>query len=76
LHPDVGEEVALTGIQADATRVDHGELASTPLGGPVQPISRGARLIMNDGAMLADEPVEQRRLTDVWSANEGDDRHG
>ena len=38
----------------------------------VDRVAGGARQVVDDGAVVADEPVEQRRLADVGTAHDGD----
>ena len=75
LQTNVGQQIAFAGIEADAAGVDDGELAVAPLDGAVQPIAGGAWFFVDDGAVLADETVEQGRLANVGSTHQRHDGH-
>ena len=59
-------------VQIEACGVHHGELTASPVGDAVEPITGQPRLGVHDRLLPADQAVEERRLTDVGSA---DDRH-
>ncbi len=56
--------------------VDDGEFNAGPLGGPVDAVPSRSWLVLHDRLTLADEAVEQGRLADVRSANDGYNRSG
>ena len=76
LQADVGQQIAFARVEPDAAGIDDGELAFAPLGGAVQAVARRAGLFVHDGAVLADQTIEEGRLADVGSADQCDDWHG
>jgi hypothetical protein len=58
LQPDIGQQIAGAGLQSDTAGVDDRELAIAPLGRAVQTIARGARLIVDHRAVLANQAIE------------------
>ena len=58
----------------DAAGVDNFEGTSVPVGRAVDAIASDARLVGDDRSALADEPIEQCRLADVRTADDGDER--
>ena len=55
-----------------ARRVDQHEAAPVALERHVHGVARRARLVEGDHALLADQPVDQRRLADVRPADHAD----
>ena len=61
----------------DSPRVDEEEVPPAPLGFRVVPVPREPRELVHDGAALAEETVEEGRLSDVRTADDRDDgEHG
>ena len=58
-----------------ARGVDEADRAVVGLDHRVDGVAGGAGQVVHDGALLADEPVEQRRLADVGAADDGDREH-
>ena len=56
----------------EARRVDDREAEIAELGVALAAVARDAGLVVDQRQLLADEPVEQRRLADVWPADHGD----
>ena len=55
-------------------RVDQAELKITYLGVAFPAVSGDAGCVINDCVTLPGQPVEQRRLADIWAANNGDSK--
>ena len=53
--------------------IDQPELTAVPFRAREMAVAGGARLVAHDGAVLTDDPVEERRLADVRAADECDD---
>src|SRR5262249_22819046 len=53
--------------------VDDGELAAVPFGDELLAVARHTRLLFDDRATAADDPVHQRRLAHVRAADDGND---
>ena len=68
----LAHRVVAVGIEAAGVD-EHVRPAERPHVGVV-PVARDARLVVDDGQRLADEPVEKGALADVRSADDGDDR--
>ena len=64
----------VAGAALEPAGVDHDEAPAVPFGLAVQPVARGAGAVLDDGRPFADDPVEQRALADVGTADDGDDR--
>ena len=60
-------------VLRQAAGIDEPELAALPLGHREMAIARGAGLIADDGLVLADHAVEERRLPHVGTADDGYD---
>jgi hypothetical protein len=60
------------GGDLQAGGVDQDEVVAVPIRVAVKAIARGARKIFDDRAALADQAVEQGRLADVRTADNGD----
>ncbi len=56
----------------DAGRVDEHDLAAAPLEPRIDRVPRRARHLRDDDALLAEEGVEQARLADIRSPDQGD----
>ena len=56
---------------ADAGRVDEAEMRAAHLHQDVDRIARGARRLVDDRALVVDETVEERRLADVRTTDDG-----
>ena len=63
-------------LELEATGVNKSELAPVPVPGCVDPIASRARDVLHDRDPLTGKAVEEGRLTDVGTANDGDDREG
>ena len=72
LTADLGVEFA-AGRQP-ATRIDHQERPAEPFGLDLFAVAGDARPVLDDGQLLADDPVEQRALADVGSPDDDDGR--
>ena len=57
-----------------AAGVDHGEAPRLPLGVELLAVARHARLFLDDRVASPDDAVDERRLADVGSADDRDDR--
>lgn len=57
---------------AHARGVDQGELAAVARERHEDAVARGARHLARDHPLLTDEPVDERRLTDVRAADDSD----
>jgi hypothetical protein len=55
----------------DSAGVYHLEGTSVPIHWPVYAIARDAGLVRDDRPPLSDQTVEQRRLADIWTADDG-----
>src|SRR5205814_1240088 len=75
LQAYVSQQIALASVETDATGVDDGEFTVAPLDSAIQAIAGSAWFFVHDGAVFADETIEQGRLADVWSTHECDDGH-
>ena len=64
----------IVGVELETAGVDDDEPPAVPLGVAVQTVTRRPRAVLDDGRSLAEEPVEQRALADIRSADDGDDR--
>ena len=53
--------------------IDHGEMQTGDVGIAHPPVTRHPRLIIDEGEFLAHQPIEQRGLADIGSA---DDNNG
>src|SRR5262249_42570461 len=60
-------------IIGNAAGIDEPERTPGPVGLGKMAVARGARFFGDDRAVVADDPVEQRRLADVGPADERDD---
>ena len=60
-----------TAQQSNPTGVHQCERAAAPFGLGADPVAGDAGLVVNDGDAASDNPVKQRRLSDVWPANNG-----
>ena len=58
------------GTWIDAGGIDQAEDASPPIAEGVQTVTRDAGRVLDDGQAAADEPVEERALTDVRPADD------
>ena len=61
-------------VELEPAGVDDDEPPAVPLGVAVQPVAGRPGAVLDDRRALAEEPVEQRALADVRSADDGDDR--
>ena len=61
-------------VELEPARVDDDEAPAVPLGVAVEAVAGRPGAVLDDGRPLAEEPVEQRALADVRSADDGDDR--
>src|SRR5205085_11850478 len=61
-------------IVGQSAGVDEPELTPIPVGARKMPITRRSSLLTDDGAVLADDAIEQRGLANVGPADERD--HG
>src|SRR5204863_5220879 len=73
LAPDLGGE-ALRGRGVEPAGVDRGGTPGPEPAGTVDPIARHAGRVPDDRLAAADQPVEERGLPDVRSANDRDGR--
>ena len=64
------------GVGRPATGVDQHELPAVPVRVVGHPVPGHSRDVLDDGFAAADDPVDQRRLADVGTADDGDDGHG
>ena len=71
LDLDVHRDARVVG---QTTCVDQPELATIPFGAREMPVARSASLLADDGAILANDAVEQSRLADVGTSDERNDR--
>jgi hypothetical protein len=71
LDRDVHRQV---GVLDQAAGVHEPEGTSLPLGEREVAVTRGARLLADDGGVVPDDAVEERRLAHVGAADERDDR--
>ena len=55
-----------------ARGIDHAEFEAEQMRVAFAAISRHAGLVVDQGELLADEPVEQCRLADIGAADDGD----
>ena len=67
---DVHRRLRIVGHTAG---VDQPERAAVPVGAREMAVARRARFFGDDGLLVADDAVEQRRLSDVRPADERDD---
>ena len=70
-----GQDLAV-GARLDAAGVDEREFAAAPLAFAVNAVAGHAGRVLHDGKALADELIEQHRLADVRSADDGNDGLG
>ena len=62
------------GVVGQAAGVDEPELAAVPLCAREMPVACGSCFLADNRAVLTDDAVEERRLADVWTPNQGDHR--
>ena len=62
-------------VDLEAAGVHDEEAAAVPVAVAVQPVPRRARPVLHDRGPLADDPVEERRLPDVRTTDDRDDRN-
>ena len=72
LGPHAAEERVLVGL-FETGGVDDREAEMAERGIALAAIARHARPVVDQRELLADEPVEQRRLADIGPADDGDD---
>ena len=65
----------IVGVDLEPAGVDDDEPPAVPLGVAVQPVAGRPGAVLDDRRALAEEPVEERALADVRSADDGDDGH-
>src|SRR3954452_22630378 len=61
-------------IVGDSAGVHEPELTTRPVGLREMPIARRPGFFRDDGAVIADDAVEERRFPDIRTANERNDR--
>src|ERR1043166_1798112 len=61
-------------VRYDSPGVDQGECFAAPVNLAVDSISRYTRFITNDCAALSNQTVEERRLADIRTADNGYER--
>ena len=69
-----GERLAVAFFEPGGVDDGEGEIAEPRLA--LAPVARHAGLIVDQRQLLADQPVEQRRLADVGPADDRDLAHG
>src|SRR6476619_7098181 len=62
-----------TRIVSNAARIHEPELSPTPFGHGEMTIARRSRLLAHDCTVIANDPVEQRRLSDVGPPDDCND---
>src|SRR2546423_9432540 len=62
------------GVVGPAAGVDEPELAAVPLCAREVPVPCGSCFLADNRAVLTDDAVEERRLADVWTPDQGDHR--
>src|SRR5207248_3235953 len=69
-----GDEIFFLGD--DSAGVDYTEVISAPMRFAIKPVASDARLVADNRTARPDQPIEQRRFADVWTADDGDEGIG
>ena len=64
----------IVGVELESAGVDDDEPPAVPFGVAVQAVAGGPGAVLDDRRALAEEPVEERALADIRSADDRDDR--
>jgi len=73
LRLDRGAGLVLRVVQVQARGVDDGELAPAPVRDAIEAIAGETRLRVDDRLTPAENPVEKRRLPNIWASDDRDD---
>ena len=73
---DRGDNISRFIFAEKAGGIDDGKLDPTPVARAVNTVARGAGHIFDDGASLADQPVEEGRFANVGASDDDDDWFG